>query len=516
MQGRSWLNPQSILTGLGLLLLGAAYWLGLTSRVDVMNDDGHYLALGHAIANGDGYRIIWQVVEASETTIPPAYSALLAILWRFFPHFPTNIFAFKALNIPFALGSVLLTYITARRVFNFQRWQALLSSSLVAFSQLHIAFMDMTTIEVTLASTLLLSSLGLHQLLTRPERHPALTPWLIAALAVGPCYLKKAGFPLLVATVLWLWFAGRRALACTSAFAMGILLLPWYSYRALEAKAVDISTVTMIAGRPKDTLAVTERIWNNFWEVVSSAIPLGVTPLFPPSTQYTGALGVLLTLTVLLGLVQITRRNNSLYAWLFSIYLFIIIFLNTWETVRFTLVLTPIITMAWIAATTKPLTSLFVTNAPTHRRVLLGTAIVLSLVPVCFSLLAAKRFVAIFFHPPYHDSLLPRKEKELMGDLDALLNWEKKQAQANAFWIDTYPKGLYLHTQRKCASMADLENFVTEPTGTQSNRTYWLVVRSGYWGETPVRDLVESKPERVSLLFQSPHEHFRVYQWRTP
>jgi len=46
------------------------------------NDDGAYLALGRALANGDGYRSTYLVGAPLQVKYPPAFPALLAVLWR--------------------------------------------------------------------------------------------------------------------------------------------------------------------------------------------------------------------------------------------------------------------------------------------------------------------------------------------------------------------------------------------------------------------------------------------------
>jgi hypothetical protein len=48
----------------------------------VFNDDGAYLALGRALANGDGYRSTYLAGAPLQVKYPPAFPALLALLWR--------------------------------------------------------------------------------------------------------------------------------------------------------------------------------------------------------------------------------------------------------------------------------------------------------------------------------------------------------------------------------------------------------------------------------------------------
>lgn len=515
---------------MALVLLGLSYWLGITSRANVLDDDGHYLALSKAIADGLGYRAVWAEGNPVELGIPPAYPALLAPIWWLFPAFPTNVFAFKALNVVFALGTVVLTHLTARRVFGFQRWQALLAALVVAFSQLHIAFIDLTMIEVVLACSLMLSLLGLSELLKRPVVAPWRTAWVVAALAAGPCYFKKSAFPLLVAVCLWLWFAGQRGLAALSAGAMGVLLLPWFAHRqAWSGNSGNVvQNVTMLGPRPADEMPALERITHNLWEVVATSIPVSVTPLFPTLAAWGTWMGPAVTGTVLVGFIALVRRGGSPYAWFTALYLFIIVAINTWETVRFTLLLTPILALAWVATTTGPLAMLL---AQARRRASPAwvAAAVLALVPISLAGLAGKRFVAVFTHPPYHDTLLPDIDQARAEDHQALLAWEKSQNDRSALWISAYPKGLYLFTGRKTTGLCAYPEPTPEVLDLLRSRPHWILVHDDRATRRPndgprapkvlrsadglnacMLDWVAARP--MTLLFASPRGYYRVYQ----
>ncbi|MEB3196596.1 MAG: hypothetical protein VKP62_05270, partial [Candidatus Sericytochromatia bacterium] len=412
---------------IALALLAVSYWLGTTTRIDVMYDDGFYLALSQAIASGDGYQRTWYLPSAWETTVPPAYAAMLAPIWWLFPDFPHNIPVFKLPNVGFALATVVLTHLTATRLFQFHGWQALLAAGLVAFSQLHIVFIDFTMIEVVLSCALTLSMLALSLVLQRPN--PPLWPnaWLVAVLAVGPCYLKKAAFPLLVATSLWLALQRRWQLAVVATGWMAGLLLPWYVYRiALNYDVVQ--AVTMVGARPVDTLTPLARMQQNALELVSVSIPYSVTSVFGALASLGPWVGPLMSVVVLLGLGWLTRRGPALYALFVATYAFLIVVINTWDTLRFTLVLTPIIALAWVAATTTPLARLLEGPSDRWHRAAWAAALCLALVPAGLVFWSAKRFVGIFLHPPYHDALLSPADRESAEDFQALVAWERQQS----------------------------------------------------------------------------------------
>jgi hypothetical protein len=532
MQGPQTAHWRKWMFILPLLLLGASYWLGITSRANVIDDDGHYLALSHSIAHGLGYRAMWAEGHSIELGIPPAYPGLLAPIWWLFPSFPDNIFALKALNVIFALGTVVFTYLTAIRAFKLQRWQAYLASCVVAFSQLHIAFLDLTMIETSLACCLLVSLLGICEITKRTPEAPGKTAWGLGILAAGPCYLKKSAFPLLVAVCLWLWFSGQRRLASASAAAMGILLLPWFLHRQIWSSGggTVVQNVTMLGPRPPDQISAIERIITNLWEITSTSIPYSVTPLFPSLSSWGPWVGPVLTGIVLAGFVRLVRVGAAPYAWFTGIYLFIVTFINTWETVRFTMLLTPIFALAWVAATTGPLAALLL-GRPARARWIWPGAIILALVPISLAGAASKRFVAVFTHPPYHDALLPPAEHHRAEDQKALLAWEKNQKSPTALWVSAYPKGLYLLTGRTTTSFCAPPDPSPELLQKLRKRPHWIllqedplhprtftnprvtkVLRSADELNACMQEWVAANPSTMTLLFASPHGYYRIYQ----
>ena len=58
--------------------------------VGIFHDDGVYLILAKALANGDGYRYLNIPGAPVATHYPPVYPLLLALLWKLAP-FPENI-----------------------------------------------------------------------------------------------------------------------------------------------------------------------------------------------------------------------------------------------------------------------------------------------------------------------------------------------------------------------------------------------------------------------------------------
>lgn len=85
-------------------MLAAAIALAVTMAafqplpVGVWVDDGHYVVLARALATGQGYRYLNLPGAPFATHFPPGYPALLAILTRLVPAFPTNVRVFVFSN----------------------------------------------------------------------------------------------------------------------------------------------------------------------------------------------------------------------------------------------------------------------------------------------------------------------------------------------------------------------------------------------------------------------------------
>ncbi|MEB3196590.1 MAG: hypothetical protein VKP62_05240, partial [Candidatus Sericytochromatia bacterium] len=125
---------------------------------------------------------------------------------------------------------------------------------------------------------------------------------------------------------------------------------------------------------------------------------------------------------------------------------------------------------------------------------------------------SAKRFVGIFLHPPYHDALLSPADRESAEDFQALVAWERQQSQPTAVLVDAYPIRMWLYTKRKSVPYGDGATPSNATLELFRSRPCWIVQRDGYWGETPIKKLVDAHPDKLKLRFVSPHGHLKVYE----
>ena len=85
------------------------------SPVGVFYDDAMYVALGKAIAHGQGYAYANLPDAPAATHYPPIYPLFLALLWRIAPNFPANIVLFKLANVAFTAFAAVGAYVFGRR-----------------------------------------------------------------------------------------------------------------------------------------------------------------------------------------------------------------------------------------------------------------------------------------------------------------------------------------------------------------------------------------------------------------
>ena len=64
----------------------------------MFQDDGLYTVLAKSLATGHGYRFLNLPGAPNAIHYPPLYPAFLALLWKTWPDFPSNVVLFKFAN----------------------------------------------------------------------------------------------------------------------------------------------------------------------------------------------------------------------------------------------------------------------------------------------------------------------------------------------------------------------------------------------------------------------------------
>lgn len=122
-----WMPPLLAIIAATSTILSIGPW-----PVGVFQDDGIYVVLAKALANGDGYRYTNIPGAPHATHYPPLYPAFLALLWKLYPSFPENVTLFKFVNAAFVGITAALFYVFAQRVVGLTKWPAAIT--VVAFT----------------------------------------------------------------------------------------------------------------------------------------------------------------------------------------------------------------------------------------------------------------------------------------------------------------------------------------------------------------------------------------------
>ncbi|MFN9298639.1 MAG: hypothetical protein ACK6DZ_13145 [Acidobacteriota bacterium] len=94
-----------LLAGVAFLLLAPQYWIALlTPATGIYHDDSIYLITARSLAQGHGYLIESLPAALPQTKYPVLFPALLSLVWRIAPDFPSNLLFLKLIPLLAALG----------------------------------------------------------------------------------------------------------------------------------------------------------------------------------------------------------------------------------------------------------------------------------------------------------------------------------------------------------------------------------------------------------------------------
>src|SRR4051812_29458657 len=83
---------------LALVLLAGGLWRMTPGVCGVFHDDAIYVLTGHALADGRGYRLVNLPEAPPQTKYPFLYPAALALVWKLWPDFPSNLIFMQSLS----------------------------------------------------------------------------------------------------------------------------------------------------------------------------------------------------------------------------------------------------------------------------------------------------------------------------------------------------------------------------------------------------------------------------------
>ncbi len=240
MKIKNILTRPIVLLALALLALAVLHgFLVKPLIVGFLYDDGIYLMVAKALAQGKGY--VLEGLSGSPTfyKYPPLFSAILAPLWILFPEFPENLIGFKAFNITLALSALglLFYYITRCR-----QCSTPIGLGLVLLLGTNLWFIG-SAVELMSEPLFLLLSTALliraHRL-ERDDLKPSKGEWIfLLFLAVATLYTRSLGVILIFSLGCWLFLQARfktvsisLKTALTFSGVCGLSLLPWVLWSA--------------------------------------------------------------------------------------------------------------------------------------------------------------------------------------------------------------------------------------------------------------------------------------------
>src|SRR5256885_16418220 len=107
---------ESIPPAIGVLVFITALWAQPGGLVGGFYDDGIYVSLAKALAEGQGYRNIHLPSAMVSVHYPPLYPVLLAILFRLWPSFPENVVLFQMFDAAMLAGAAWVLATQVRRL----------------------------------------------------------------------------------------------------------------------------------------------------------------------------------------------------------------------------------------------------------------------------------------------------------------------------------------------------------------------------------------------------------------
>jgi hypothetical protein len=218
---------------LALFVLAVALWAQSSALVGVFYDDGIYVTLAKALAEGEGYRSIHLPGAPPAVHYPPLYSAVLATLWKLWPSFPQNVALFKLFDAAVLAGAawVIATHARHLRLPAVARYVTLVMGM--------TAFPLLTLVGVRFSEPLfllLLAGAVATADVDRVTTKRALAAGLLAGLAT---LTRSIGVAAIVGIPAVLWFRRQRRAALVALVIGVALAAPWAVWTTVHGESID-------------------------------------------------------------------------------------------------------------------------------------------------------------------------------------------------------------------------------------------------------------------------------------
>lgn len=219
----------------------ALYLLRLDQAAGLYIDDGWYIVLAKALANGDGYALISSAATPILPAFPPGFPMLLAPVVAMTADFPANVMSLKAVSVAAMFGVAAAAYMFLVRYRGAPVW---LAGAVALITALTPAFVFLATSTVMAECVFTLGQFGLVLTVERAVRlspSPRARAWLILSAIIGAATLliRAAGIaPLAAAGIYLLVKRGWRS-AVGFATVAALCYSPWLLYAAAHRPTAE-------------------------------------------------------------------------------------------------------------------------------------------------------------------------------------------------------------------------------------------------------------------------------------
>ncbi|MBM3745068.1 MAG: hypothetical protein FJW34_04665 [Acidobacteria bacterium] len=306
---RRWLIAAAALAALLWPSADLAWHLRDLPHLGMHWDDTIYWLCGKSLAEGRGYRILSLPEEPCQTKYPPLFPAMLSLIWRLHPEFPTN--------LPWAMllawSMLPLNLLLAARLFREWGFRPVETWGLCALLALNfylILYSISLMTEVAFAN-LVLTAL----LLAMRGARPTAAPWWagLAGLASAMAFLtRSSGIVLLGLAVVLFWPRRQRRQAVWFCLGMLPTVAGWtWWVKTHQVVTSDYNLLYYVDYVRFHLLSFTWRdvpvlVWRNLGSILTA---LGGMHLLGISTQWHGVgFRILLSAATIGGWVTLMRR----------------------------------------------------------------------------------------------------------------------------------------------------------------------------------------------------------------
>ena len=374
-----------IFGALAFLLALAVYVLRIDKVVGMFVDDAWYVLLAKALATGQGYTLINSPTPGIVPLYPPAFPAILSMIFRIAPDFPQNLWLLKSVSVAAMLIAGVVAFYYFTRVRELPGYLAMMIALAMVLTP-PLVFLAASTVmaECVYLLFLLTAITMIDRAVSKKDDDRAL--WLLVAAGAvfsSLAFLTRSfGIIVILAAVIFLFKSRRLKAAIGFIVITAALCGPWVIYSRLKAPTLEqrLEQESQIvvpsteqfwlrnadAGSSATVSAsdLPDRVWKNVVQItgrdvgrilmapVTEAISAALAEQQGSYENEALTLSFLLTAFVITGFVIVVRRRLTLAEIVVALSLLLTVILP-WDTFRFVASLTPFLLFYFLIGCTK-------------------------------------------------------------------------------------------------------------------------------------------------------------------